>query len=137
MIKFVKSNPREKIFPKKQRTKKNIETDDCVIRAIVHATGLEYKTVWNNLLEISKDTLFLPNQHQTYEKYLESLGWEKCPPKRNIYNNKTYEVRHFPVRPRGKYIIQTSGHLTAIVNGKHLDVWNCGNSRANSDYEKA
>ncbi len=133
---FVKSNPREKMFPKKQRTKKNIDTGDCVIRAIVHATDMDYRTVWNALLNVSNDTLFYPNQRETYEKYLESHGWVKRRPMRNN-SNKTYEVRHFPAKPRGRYIILTARHLTAIVNGKHMDSWNCGYSRANSYYEKA
>ena len=133
---FVKSNPREKIFPKKQRTKKNVQTGDCVIRAIVHATGMDYKTVFNGLLDKSKETMFLPNQEQTYTKFLESHGWVKRRPMRND-NNKTYEVRHFPAKPRGRYIIHTTSHLTAIVNGKHMDSWNCGGWRANSYFERA
>ena len=132
---FVKSNPREKIFPKKQRTKKNIRTGDCVIRAIVHATGKDYKEVWKGLLDTSNETMFLPNFKECYEVYLESLGWVKRRPMRNDYN-KTYEVRHFPAKPRGRYIIKTTSHLTAIVNGKHMDTWNCGQWRANSYYEK-
>jgi len=136
MIKFKKSNPRENMFPKKQRTKKNINTGDCVIRAIVHATGEDYENVWKNLLDISKETLFYPNCPETYEIYLKSLGWIKKKPLRDL-NGKTYEVRNFPAKPRGKYIILTSRHLTAIVNGTHLDSWNCGPWRANSYYEKS
>lgn len=132
---FVKSNPREKIFPKKQRTKKNIYTGDCVIRAIVHATGKDYEEVWKGLLETSKETMFLPNFKECYDVYLESLGWVKRRPMRNL-DNKTYEVRYFPAKPRGRYIIKTTSHLTAIVNGKHMDSWNCGQWRANSYYEK-
>ena len=133
---FVKSNPREKIFPKKQRTKKNVQTGDCVIRAIVHATGRDYKTVWNALLDLAKESNFLPNYEVNYGKYLESIGWVKRKPMRNGLG-KTYEVRNFPAKPRGKYIIHTTSHLTAIVNGKHMDSWNCGRWRANSYYERA
>lgn len=135
MNKFVKSNPREKFYSKKERTKKNLITSDCVIRAIVHATGKDYKEVWNELLELSKQTLFLPNDNQTYEVYLKSIGWVKKKPLRNL-DNKTFEVRSFPANARKRYIIQTSGHLTAIVNGKHLDTWDCGYQRANSYFEK-
>ena len=135
MNKFVNSNPREKLFPKKEKLKKNLVTHDCVVRAIVHATGKDYKTVWNSLLEISKDTLFLPNSNETFEVYLKSIGWVKKKPLRNILN-KTFKVCDFPARPKKRYIIQTRGHLTAIVNGKHLDSWDCGYQRANSYYEK-
>ena len=33
------------------------------------------------------------------------------------------------------YIILTRSHLTAIVDGEHLDAWNCGTYRANSYYQ--
>ena len=132
---FIKSNPREKIFPKKQRTKKNVQAGDCVIRAIVHATGKDYKTVFNGLADMSKETMWLPSEEKCFEAYLLAHGWVKRKPKRNDYN-KTYEVRNFPAKPRGKYIIHTRLHLTAIVNGKHMDSWNCGAWRANSYYEK-
>jgi len=133
---FVKSNPREKLYPKKQRTKKNMNTDDCVIRAIVHATGIDYITVFNALLDLAKESTFLPSYEVNYGKYLESIGWVKRKPMRNGLG-KTYEVRNFPAKPRGKYIILTTSHLTAIVNGKHMDSWNCGRWRANSYYERA
>ena len=72
---FVKSNPREKIFSKKQRTKKNVQTDDCVIRAIVHATGMDYKTVFNGLLDKAKETMFLPTTETNFTQFLRSHGW--------------------------------------------------------------
>ena len=61
---------------------------------------MDYRTVWNALLNLSNDTLFYPNQRETYEKYLEAIGWVKRKPMRND-NNKTYEVRNFPAKPRG------------------------------------
>ncbi len=132
---FVKSNPREKIFLKKQRTKKNVQAGDCVIRAIVHATGKDYKTVFNGLADMSKETMWLPNEVKCFEAYLVSHGWVKRKPMRDKYN-KTYMVMNFPAKPRGRYIILTTSHLTAIVNRKHLDSWDCGLYRANSYYEK-
>ena len=134
-INFIKSyGGRDKLFSPKQRTNKNLHIGDCVIRSIVHATGKNYLQVWVDLMKLSQETLFLPNHEKTYGKYLISLGWVKRKPKRNEYN-RTYEVRLFPTKPRGKYIIQTRRHLTTIINGKHLDSWNCGYYRANSYWE--
>ena len=35
-----------------------------------------------------------------------------------------------------RYIIKTSGHVTAITYGEHRDTWNCGEWSANSYYTK-
>ncbi len=126
---------REKFFTKKSQTKKNMFIGDCVIRAVAHATQKPYIDVWNDLVDLSKKTLNLPNEEATYGVYLENIGWEKQKPMRNS-KNKTLRVAQFPSKPRGKYIIQTSGHLTAIVNRVHLDTWDCGGYRANSFWIK-
>jgi hypothetical protein len=132
MNKFEKSyGGREKLVPMK--TKKSAQVGDCVFRAIAHATGIPYKQVWNDLLELSKETLNLPNSEETYGRYLISKGWYKKRPKRDR-RNKTIEVCKFPAEKQRSYIIHTRTHLTAIVKGIHKDSWNCGRYRANSYY---
>ena len=74
---------------------------DCVFRAIAHATGIPYKQVWNDLLELSKKTLNLPNSEETYGVYLNSKGWYKKSPKR-CSKNRTIEVRKFSCRQEAK-----------------------------------
>jgi len=136
-IKFRKSfGGREKLFTKKSQTKKNMYVGDCVVRAVAHATQKPYIEVWNDLMELSKKTLQMPNTEANYGCYLESIGWKKQKPVRNC-NNKTIRVAEFPAKPRGKYIISTRSHLTSIVNRVHLDSWNCGGYRANTYWVKA
>ncbi len=127
---------REKFFTKKsQKTKKNLYVGDCVIRAISHATKKPYKEVWDELMDLSKETLQMPSSQLGFEAYLKKMGWQKQKPIRNT-KNKTVRVAEFPAKPRGKYIISTRTHLTAIVNRVHLDTWNCGGYRANSFWVK-
>lgn len=127
---------REKFFTKKsQKTKKNLYVGDCVVRAIAHATKKPYKEVWDELMDLSKKTLQMPNEEINYNSYLKLIGWEKQKPFRN-QNNKTVRVAYFPAKPKGKYIISTRNHLTSIVNRVHLDTWDCGGYRANSFWIK-
>ena len=51
--------------------------NDCVIRAIVHATNIDYMQVFKRLTEISLETGFYPNDKRTYGVYLKELGWVK------------------------------------------------------------
>ena len=86
MIRFKKSfGGREKYFSTKY--KKDI-TFDCVIRAIAHATGLDYMKVFTDLCNLAITTGYLPNAKKTYGQYLSSLGWTKHSPMKNGLNKK-------------------------------------------------
>ena len=133
-MKFRESNPRKEIMP--NGTKKELVVGDCVVRAIVHATDKGYKEVFKELTEYAlHHPSCLPiNFPEVYEDYLYDLGFTKHKPKKNS-KGKTYCVNKFPIEEGKKYIILTSGHLTAIVDGEHLDSWDSGDYRANSYYQ--
>lgn len=132
-IKYEKNHGgRENYFPTKYQ--KDL-TGDCVIRSIAIASGLDYMKVFSDLCDLAKETGFLPNFPETYEKYIESIGFIKHKPLKN-QKGKKYEVRHFPIEPGKSYIIKTRSHLTAIKGGIHYDTWWCGESCANSYWTK-
>ena len=122
---------RENYFPTQY---KKDATNDCVVRAIAIATGLDYMKVWNDLFDLGREIGHLPNNKKCYEAYLETLGWEKFSPVK--VNNKKVQVRNFPAKSNTSYIVHTTSHVTAIVNRVHLDSWNCGKWCANSYYMK-
>tara|TARA_R100001244_G_scaffold131836_1_gene105948 strand:- start:153 stop:548 length:396 start_codon:yes stop_codon:yes gene_type:complete len=131
MIRFKKSfGGREKYFSTKY--KKDI-TFDCVIRAIAHATGLDYMKVFTDLCNLAITTGYLPNAKETYRQYLSSLGWTKHSPMKNGHNKK---VRLKNYKTEGTYIVLTAGHLTCIKNGILYDIWDCRKSCGNSYYTK-
>ena len=104
---------------------------DCVVRSIAIATKKHYRDVLNDLLEISKRTGYMPNDHETYETYLiKDLGWtkHKCPRKAN---GKKYLVRDYNHK---QAIILTRGHLTAMIDGVVNDISDCGYSYHNKYY---
>jgi hypothetical protein len=131
MIRFKKSfGGREKYFSTKY--KKDI-TFDCVIRAIAHATGLDYMKVFTDLCNLAITTGYLPNAKKTYEPYLISIGWKKHSPMKNGHNKK---VRLKNYKTEGTYIVLTAGHLTCIKDGIMYDVWDCRKSCGNSYWIK-
>lgn len=112
-------------------------TNDCVVRALSHADDSQnYKEVMKELFDFGLEIGELPNSEKVYEAYLLARGFEKMKPKRDK-NNKKYQVRHFPAEQDHIYVILTTNHLTSIVNGVHLDSWNCGEWCANSYYVKS
>ena len=96
-------------------------TEDCVIRAIKTAVGLNYYAV-DNLLDLVADTY-------NCDKFC------VC-----CYHNLLDGVLEYPViycdnketvgsvcaqYPNNKLIIRIEGHLTCSMYGKIVDLWNC------------
>ena len=133
-MKFTLSNPRKQLFP--NGTKKQLVIGDCVTRAIVHATGKTYKEVFQELTSyaLKHPSCLAINFEEVHGDYLLQLGFTKHKPKKNS-KGKTYSVKNFPTSEGKRYIVLTRSHLTAIVDGEHLDSWDCGSYRANSYYE--
>tara|TARA_Y100001970_G_C14251039_1_gene871908 strand:- start:2534 stop:2974 length:441 start_codon:yes stop_codon:yes gene_type:complete len=139
---FIKdSGGRYKYFP---LTTKKHKVGDCVIRAISIASGLDYKKVMTDLFERGLALGRLPNTQKVYEPYLEELGFVKQKPQYNVEHDEATDDEYLRKRRmkdvlvdyNKSYIFLTSQHLTAVVNGEHRDVWNCGAWCANSYYVK-
>jgi|11BtaG_2_1085332.scaffolds.fasta_scaffold74724_1 hypothetical protein len=62
----------KKAYPKLAK-----RTGNCVIRAIAHATQQPYKKVWKEMLQISSETGYFPNNPKVSVKYLEKFGFEE------------------------------------------------------------
>lgn len=130
-IKFNKSfGGRENYFPTKL---KKDRTNDCVIRAIAHATNLDYMQVFKDLCEIAVKVGHLPNNPNTYEKYLKKLGWTKNSP---LKNNRGRKIRLRDFKSSGTFIVHTTSHLTCVKDGVLYDSWDCRPWCANSYYTK-
>ena len=120
--------------------KKNRNIGDCVVRTIAIATEIPYGVVWNELFDRAKKIGHFPNSPIVYEAYLKELGWEKHPPVR--YNNKKITIRDYIDNSLKLEIIEepmiilTRSHITALVNNKIHDTWDCSNYCMNSYYLK-
>jgi hypothetical protein len=114
---------------------KKDRTNDCVVRALAHATDTDYLVVWNELFELGRDIGFLPDAPRCYEKWLSDRGWVKHSPLTHSGRRK-YSLKNIPIDPDGIYIFVTCGHLTAVVGGVLLDSWDCRPWKANSYFTK-
>lgn len=97
---------------------------DCVVRAIAKATGKTWDEVYDDLYVIGRKIKRMPNDKETYDRYLKQLGWKKMKaPKKS--DNTRYTGREF-VKICKNCIMHIGGHhLSCIINGKVTDIWDC------------
>lgn len=101
------------------------KASDCVIRAIMSATGKTWREVYDGLCNIGRELHDLPNTKRVYESYLENLGWtkQKMP---KFADGTRYTVAEFAdANSAGVYVISVAKHMTILKHGELLDTWNC------------
>lgn len=105
---------------------KNKKTGDCVIRALVGASGKDYYQVSDELYELSKKTGHTMFSKQTYEKWLETNGFVKHKQPRKPDGTK-YTVREIKelVGQNTNAVISMANHLSCYVDGHIEDTWDC------------
>lgn len=108
-FKYYNANPR------------NIETDDCVVRAISLGLGIDYTAIENLLSYIGETNSCDCLNIQCYRKLLEDIF---CLPVRYCYSNESVQeiAKQFS---DNILIIRIEGHLTASYYGKVYDLWKC------------
>lgn len=109
-------------------------TGDCVTRAIAIVTGKPYREVYNDLNQLSesertgKRKRNVSNSRKgvyrvTYQKYLESLGYEWIPTMK-VGSGCKVHVRADEL-PKGRLIVRLSRHLTTMIDGVINDTFDC------------
>ena len=107
------------------------DTGDCVTRAIAIITDLGYRNVYDELNILGKaerltarhktrSTSRLGVQKKTWKAYLASLGYERIN-LMTIGSGCQYHLRKGELPATGRYIVQCSRHLTALINGIIFD----------------
>lgn len=118
------------------------EAGDCVVRAITHATGEDYKTVYDKLFQINKDYLAKKNTKVSrqmnsrtrekggtprngnykdiYHKYLLNSGWRWVSLRKfgSSERTKLDELTHL-----GNIIVSVNRHLMNMRLGTIYDTW--------------
>lgn len=99
---------------------------DCVTRSIAIASGKPYQEVYDALngLAVSERTGRKKRgvsssrsgvYKQTYKKYLASIGWRWVP---TMFIGQGCKVHlRSDELPKGRLIVSTSKHLTAVIDG--------------------
>ena len=102
------------------------KTDDCVIRALTKALGVDWDTasVYAIVQQIRDADLYTKNY--VWGNLLLRNGFEKhhildtCP---DCYTVKDFCEDH----PKGLYIVGTGEHVVCVINGNYFDSWDSGN----------
>ncbi len=112
---------------------KGLSTDDCVKRAIVVVTGMDYSKVQRELNEYKKVTGAKSFNSIKNLRYVEDVLKAK-----KISLNSKFTAEEFCKKyPRGRYILDMDAHWSACVDGCIYDTWDCSKEKVNFAYEIA
>ena len=110
---------------------KGLSTNDCVKRAIVVVTGMDYSKVQREL-----------NEHKTVTgaksfNSIKNLCYvEDVLKAKKITFKKELTAEEFCKKyPRGRFILDMDEHWSACVDGYIYDTWNCSKEKVNFAYK--
>jgi len=112
---------------------KGLSTDDCVKRAIVVVTGMDYSNVQRELNEYKTVTGAKSFNSVKNLRYVEDILKAK-----KISLDVEMTVDEFCKKyPKGRYILDMDEHWSACVDGCIYDTWDCSKEKVNFAYEIA
>ena len=110
---------------------KGLSTNDCVKRAIVVVTGMDYSKVQRELNEYKTITGAKSFNSVKNLRYVEDILKAK-----KISLDVEMTADEFCKKyPKGKHILDMDEHWSACVDGCIYDTWDCGNKKVNFAYE--
>lgn len=101
------------------------KTNDCVVRAIMKATGKTWQEVFDGLCEISRQDFKMPNSKDVFAKYLSSLGFIKMPMPKDLGRRIKLSIFAMTVGKDKTCVVSVVSHLVAVSNGNIYDTWDC------------
>ena len=107
---------------------------NCVPRAIANALQKPYLDVWNELMDLAKESGLFPNTEKCYSEYLSRYGWIKQKPQRTK-TGKLRKLKYFECKNICA-IVHTRKHLVCVRDGKILDTWNPSRYKAGAYWIK-
>lgn len=114
-------------FVKLNSNPKSKKRGDCVVRAILGASGYSWNGVYKDLCEIGFEMKAMPNDKCVYEEFLKKIGFikNKQPQKPN---GKKYLVGEIDLLiGKSTAVISMANHLTFCSNKTIYDTWDCRN----------
>lgn len=115
-------------------SKKKDLAADCVARAIAIALDMDWLYVMKELFAHGLMLGRMPNEPKTYASFLKMHGWVQKKTLKDK-NGKKIRLRNWPLT-KGNFIIHTTNHVTAMVDGVVNDNWDCSSWCANIYYCK-
>ncbi len=102
-----------------------LSTDDCTVRALSLALGMEWPEAYDLLSETGRDMGLMPTNPAVMWALLKMRGFtrealpDKCP---DCYTVADFARDH----PDGLYVVATGTHILCTIGGDWLDSWNSG-----------
>ena len=103
----------------------NKNAEDCLVRAVAVIMDISWEKAYMDLCQRGLLIYDMPNSDATLSIYMREKGY-----RREIIPNTCpacFTVRDFCVdHPYGKYILLTSSHAVAVINGDYYDTNDSG-----------
>lgn len=121
--------------PNKLDTKDN--RGDCVVRALVKATGRDWVDVFDGLVSYARDYQCMPNDKLCYESYLQELGFTYTGISNKKGSKRPTVDRFSKDHKSGTFVLVVANHLVCAVDGMYYDTWDSGEKCMYGYWEKA
>jgi hypothetical protein len=116
----------------------NLDTGDCVIRAISTALNYNWFMVHDELSFLSRKMADMPSSNRVWKQYLKEKGYAEEVIETHCPNCLTL-IDFCRSHPQGRYILSTAEytkardnlivtgtHLVAVIDGDYYDTWDSG-----------
>ena len=103
-----------------------LNTDDCVVRATSTVLDIPWERAYMELCQIGLMLYDMPHKDSVLSAYLRKHGFKRyaisnnCP---DCFSIKDF-CREYPI---GTYVVLTSGHAIAVIDGNYYDTSDSGN----------
>lgn len=100
-------------------------TDDCTVRALSKALGLDWESTFVKLSMAAMQHHDMMHKNYVWDDLLLGYGFKRyaipntCP---NCYTVADFAADH----PQGLYVLGTGDHVVTVVNGDWYDAWDSG-----------
>ena len=103
----------------------NKQVGDCTVRAISVVLNQPWEKTYIDLMVQGFILCDMPSANRVWGEYLIKKGFERYPIK--CIDFCDYTVKDFCIdNPKGVYILATSGHVIAVIDGCYYDTWDSG-----------
>lgn len=98
---------------------------DCTIRAICRLEHTTWLEAFDSVVDLCRQYYDMPSSDRMWGMLMSRLGYTKhmlpntCP---DCYTVKDFCMEY----PIGAYLLKTSGHVIAVVNGDYYDTFDSG-----------
>lgn len=108
---------------------RKIETADCVVRAMIRATGRDWDSIYKELYEIGFEKKVMPNNKEAWEEFLKrhDFVYNKLTIKKGSKRPRVYQVAK-KTKGTGPVVCVVANHIVTAVDGYYWDIWDSGDA---------